>query len=412
MVYPKLVHLFQMMMGIGLFIQLFGSSLAFSQKIDYLPTSTTGQVVEHSFYTLSYNEKHEQAEWVAYFLNRERVNGVVDRTDDYRADPNLKTGSSTNQDHEGSGYDRGHLAPAAAMAFSKNAMSESFYLSNMSPQEAGLNRGIWRQLEKQVRKWTKQKGSLYVITGPILNEVEETIGMNDVAVPARFYKVLWHQTTSGKNQGIGFTLPNRSGDKSLSEYVRSIDQIESLTGINFFHDLPRETQNHFEDNSSLSNWPIKVAESSYDGTYQPANHYTKKDDKININSASSERLQKLYGIGPATAENIIAARPYESKTGLKRADGIGPETFEKVEAYIKAGSNVRSPVQDYSSKQSSKLNLNTASLAQLKALDGIGEVLSNRIIQARPFNTVNDLTSVHGIGPKTLSDLKPEVKVR
>lgn len=403
---------FQIVMGIGLFIQFFGLGPAFSQSIDYLPTSTTGQVVEHSYYTLSYSEKHEQAEWVAYFLNRQRVRGDVDRTDNYRPDPKVKTGSSTNQDHEGSGYDRGHLAPAAAMAFSRNAMSESFYLSNMSPQEAGLNRGIWRQLEKQVRKWASKKGTLYVVTGPSLIDVKEKIGINGVSVPGYFYKVLWHRNTNGKDHGIGFWLPNKSVDKPLKECARSIDKIESLTGINFFHDLSIETQKEFERNSSLSNWPIQVAESSYDGSYQPENHYTNASDKININAASSERLQRLYGFGPVTAKNIIAARPYQTVSDLKRADGIGPATFEKVEPYIRAGSNVSTPVRDYPVDQNTKLNLNTASRSQLKSLDGIGEVLSKRIMQARPFSSVNQLTVVHGIGPKTLADVKPEVTVR
>lgn len=123
-----------------------------TQEIDYLPTSTTGQVVRHQYYTVSYSEAHEQAEWVAYHLTPSRANGDVERTDNYRQDPKVQTGSSTNADHQGSGYDRGHLAPAAAMAFNRQAMSQSFYLSNMSPQDPSLNRGPWRQLEKQVRQ--------------------------------------------------------------------------------------------------------------------------------------------------------------------------------------------------------------------------------------------------------------------
>ena len=126
-----------------------------SQEIDYLPTSTTGQIIEHTHYTLSYSEQHEQAEWVAYELTASEVNGSYDRTDNFRRDPEVETGSASLADFKGSGYDRGHLAPAGDMSFSLTAMSESFYLSNMTPQETGFNRGIWRQLESQVRDWPK-----------------------------------------------------------------------------------------------------------------------------------------------------------------------------------------------------------------------------------------------------------------
>jgi len=106
------------MRHLSLFIFLLLSISGYSQTLDYLPTSTTGQVIHHSHYTLSYSEKHEQAEWVAYKLTAGEVNGS----------------------YKGSGYDRGHLAPAGDMSFSHTAMGESFYLSNMSPQEAGFKK--------------------------------------------------------------------------------------------------------------------------------------------------------------------------------------------------------------------------------------------------------------------------------
>ena len=172
-----------LILGCAVFLPGIGTLSA--QAINYLPTSTTNQVVEHRYYTLSYSEKHEQAEWVAYYLTPYRVEGGVERTDDFRKDPKVRTGSSSNADHEGSGYDRGHLAPAAAMAFSRTAMSQSFYLSNMTPQDPSLNRGPWRQLEKQVRQWARDKGKLYVVTGAVLNGVQDRIGPNNVSLPKR-----------------------------------------------------------------------------------------------------------------------------------------------------------------------------------------------------------------------------------
>src|SRR6056297_2800745 len=178
------------MRHLSLIFFLLLSISCYSQNFDFLPTSTTGQVVEHTHYTLSYDEQHEQAEWVAYELTASEVNGSYDRTDNFRKDPKVSTGSASLSDFKGSGYDRGHLAPAGDMSFSYTAMSESFYLSNMSPQEASFNRGIWRQLESQVRDWAQNNGSVYVVTGGILDGSYQDIGPNDVTVPSDYYKVI------------------------------------------------------------------------------------------------------------------------------------------------------------------------------------------------------------------------------
>ena len=114
----------------------------FLQQIDFLPSSTSGQVIKHGSYTLSYDETHEQAEWVAYELTAFEVDGRYERTDNFRRDPKVETGSASLSDYRGSGYDRGHLAPAADMFFTRSAMSESFFLSNMTPQEPARNRGV------------------------------------------------------------------------------------------------------------------------------------------------------------------------------------------------------------------------------------------------------------------------------
>ena len=160
---------------------LFFCSSSWAQDNKYLPIGDGFEVVQHSHYTLGYSEEHEQAEWVAYELLPSEIYGSVNRTDDFREDPKVSTGSAALLDYRGSGYDRGLLAPAAD--FSKNglAMSESFYLSNMSPQHPSFNRGQWAALEKQVRRWVVDKGSLYVVTGAVLND---PIGSNQVSVPS------------------------------------------------------------------------------------------------------------------------------------------------------------------------------------------------------------------------------------
>ena len=158
---------------------------------------------------------------------------MVRRTDDFRRDRAVTTGSATLADYRHSGYDRGHLAPAAAMAWSQGVMSESFYLSNMSPQDPGFNRGIWRQLEARVRDWADLHGEVFVVTGPVLESELPTIGPSGVSVPAYYYKVVVDLRPPGV-EGIGFILPNGSANQSIGRYTVSIDSVEAFTGIDFF----------------------------------------------------------------------------------------------------------------------------------------------------------------------------------
>ncbi len=121
-------------------------------------------IVDHKYYSLCYSEEHEQAAWVSYNLTINEVYGDITRTNNFREDPYIREGSATLDDYRGSGFDRGHLAPAADMAFSTIAMSESFYLSNMSPQAPSFNRGIWKKLESYVRKLAFTYGSNFIFS--------------------------------------------------------------------------------------------------------------------------------------------------------------------------------------------------------------------------------------------------------
>ena len=147
---------------------LFGFSL-FAQDLEIKPISGE-QIVYRSGYSLSYNEDHEQANWVAYTLTAVHARGTVKRINDFRVDPEIKTGSASLSDYKGSGYDRGHLAAAADMKWSKKVLSESFYMSNMSPQNPSFNRGIWKRLENQMRQWALDEQKLHIVTGGVLIE--------------------------------------------------------------------------------------------------------------------------------------------------------------------------------------------------------------------------------------------------
>ncbi|WKK84080.2 DNA/RNA non-specific endonuclease [Marivirga arenosa] len=239
---------------LSFFLTLFSFSLLQAQE--FVPVSGNGQVVHHAHYSLSYSETHEQAEWVYYELTAaEARNNSYKRSDNFREDGQVKTGSATLADYKGSGYDRGHLAPAGDMGFSGAAMSESFYMSNMSPQDPSFNRGIWKQLESLVRSWSVDKAELFIATGPVLEAGLSTIGYNQVSVPNYYYKVLLdYDESSGAYGAIGFLLPNQKGQGDLDDYVVSVDRIEQLTGIDFYSQLPDAIENDIESNVEANYW--------------------------------------------------------------------------------------------------------------------------------------------------------------
>lgn len=209
--------------------------------------------ISHTGYSFSYNEQHEQANWVAYELTSTEVQGTEERKDRFKADPDVESGSATTSDYKKSGYDRGHLAPAADMKWSETAMLESFYFSNMSPQKPGFNRGIWKELEAQVREWASEDGTLYVVTGGVLEDGLETIGKNEVSIPKYYYKVILDYNEP-EIKAIAFLMPNEKTDKEISDFVVPINKIEELTGINFFYQLEDIVEEELESSSEIAVW--------------------------------------------------------------------------------------------------------------------------------------------------------------
>jgi endonuclease G, mitochondrial len=233
--------------------EVFEDSLSFSKgsKLFYLyPKFTENQIVYHKIYTLSYSEKDEQAAWVAYKLDKNSINDSIKRKDNFREDPSISTGSATLNDYLNSGYDRGHLAPAKAMSFNKVTMSESFFMSNMSPQVPSFNRGIWKKLEEEVRGWIGISDSLYVVTGPVLDNPKGTIGYQNVTVPRAYYKTML-RFNNNTITAIGFLLNNEKSDKTISAFVTSIDSIEKITQLDFFQQLPDSIETVLENNTNL-----------------------------------------------------------------------------------------------------------------------------------------------------------------
>ncbi|NJN42688.1 MAG: DNA/RNA non-specific endonuclease [Flammeovirgaceae bacterium] len=213
-------------------------------------------IISHYAYSLSYNENHEQANWIAYELTGKETVSIFNRSDKFIVDPLVTTGSATASDYAKSGYDRGHLAPAGDMGWSELSMTESFYYSNMSPQVPGFNRGVWKRLEELVRDWAVENDTLYIVTGPVFSSNLPSIGENKVSVPMYYYKLVLDNTLPDK-KGIGFILPNASSKMPLHTFTVHIDSIENLTGINFFPLLPDSLENRIESNIRIESWSWK-----------------------------------------------------------------------------------------------------------------------------------------------------------
>ncbi len=240
-------------------LNTYSSSTSPEEAPYYAPTSTTGQVVVHHYFALSYLEDWEIAEWVAWELERDKLRKKrVRRQDNYRPDPKVRTGSAEPEDYRGSGWDRGHLAPAADMAFSKKAMSESFLMSNIAPQDREFNNGIWHDLEVLTRHWAKRFKHLYVIAGPITSLPPiEYIGRNRVAVPRAFYKVIL-DLSQPELKGIAFVIPNKPIRAPLSTFATTIDSVEQLTGIDFFPQFMEDSlEKVLESQIDLDLWAME-----------------------------------------------------------------------------------------------------------------------------------------------------------
>ena len=215
--------------------------------------SVNTPIIKHIGYAFQYSEKHEQAFWVAYELTKKETERAFERTNEFIPDPLVSTGTATVGDYAKSGYDRGHLAPAADMGWSQQAMAESFYFSNMSPQEPGFNRGIWKNLEEQVRTWANVYDSIYIVTGPVLKDGLVQIGSHGVSVPKYYYKVIFDYTGSDA-KAIAFLMPNAASAESLEHFAVSVDQVEQETGIDFFNKLADSTEARVEKEVCIPCW--------------------------------------------------------------------------------------------------------------------------------------------------------------
>lgn len=212
------------------------------------------QIIHHTGYIVSYNKDLKLPNWVSYELTREETKGKEKRSNRFITDPLVKGLIATNADYARSGYDKGHMAPAADMKWSPQAMEASFYFSNICPQHPQLNRRGWKKLEEKIRDWAIADSAIIIICGPIITKQPKTIGKNKVAVPQQFFKVVLSPFAKPM-RAIGFLFNNRQAVEPLSTYAVTIDSIERLTNMDFFAPLPDEIENKIEAEANYFQWP-------------------------------------------------------------------------------------------------------------------------------------------------------------
>ncbi len=239
--------------------------------------------IMHAALALEYAEAHEQARWVAHVILPDIIEGNVTRTNDFRPDPLVKSGTAVEADYflkylqpdstyqyDGFGYDRGHLAPSADFRWSQRALSESYFYSNMSPQRAEFNREGWAELESLLRGYVYRhpESQLYVVTGGVLQDGLPVVerGVNKVSIPEYYFKVA---VDLEQQRGIGFVMPNQRIDSPLEAFAVPIDKVESLTGLDFFNRLPAAVQEQLEGQIDKTAWIPELGQGDVEPLYPP-----------------------------------------------------------------------------------------------------------------------------------------------
>jgi len=210
-------------------------------------------ILQRKGYVVSYNTELKIPNWVAWHLTADHADGDVKRFSSYLEDEDVPCPRATPEDYRGSGWSHGHMCPAGDNKWDKKAMQETFLLTNMCPQDRSLNSGLWNRIEMDCRKWAKKYGDVYIVCGPVLlNREHETIGRNNVVVPEAFFKVIL--CLQGKSKAIGFVVRNNEGKKKRDQFINTIDEVERITGYDFFPSLPDSIEEKVEAYSNINDW--------------------------------------------------------------------------------------------------------------------------------------------------------------
>lgn len=211
------------------------------------------QILQKTSYITSYNKETKIPNWVSWNLSSSHTDGPYKRMSNFYEDDDVPSPRATLDDYRGSGWSRGHMCPAGDNKWNEEAMYDTFSLTNVCPQNANLNSGLWNSIEMDCRNWARKFGDIYIICGPIfMNREHEVIGVNKVLVPEAFFKVVL--CLNGKPKGIGFIVRNTDGTKKRDLYYNSIDQVERITGMDFFTALSDDIENEVEATADINDW--------------------------------------------------------------------------------------------------------------------------------------------------------------
>ena len=214
-----------------------------------IPDEKESILVNYTGYTVSFNPALHIPNYVVYELTAQETEGKEKRSDSFRRDNNIE-GCPEPSDYTRSGFDRGHMAPAADMKWSESAMRESFFMTNICPQRHALNGGGWKRLEEKVRDWAVRDRQLIIVSGPIISDNPQRLS-SDVAIPEQFFKVI---LAPKANRAIGFIYKNEGGQKKIERQAVSVDSVENATGYDFFHNLPDEIETSIEKSCNYIEW--------------------------------------------------------------------------------------------------------------------------------------------------------------
>ena len=213
------------------------------------------QILVRTGYITSYNKDTRCPNWTAWRLTSDHTSGPYKRKGvSFHEDNEVPFPKAQNADYQRSGYDRGHMCPSGDNKWSQQAQEDCFLFTNMCPQSHDLNSGDWNDLEQKCRKWAEREGSIYIVCGPVFRQ-KKTIGRSKVAVPDGFYKVVL--CMNGTPKAIGFYYDNEDGRRPMSAYVHTVDDIERMTGIDFFASLPDAIENRVEASADAKEWGIR-----------------------------------------------------------------------------------------------------------------------------------------------------------
>ena len=210
-------------------------------------------IVKKKAYMASYNKETKIPNWVAWHLTAEHTDGPISRRNMFYEDEDMPVPRATNEDYRGSGWSRGHMCPAGDNKWDEEAMNQSFSLINVCPQDASLNSGLWNSIEIDCRKWARRFQDIYIVCGPVFyRQKHELIGSNEVYVPEAFFKVVL--CLNGEPKGMGFVVKNSDGTRKRNIYYNSIDQVERITGMDFFPVLPDDIEDEVESKLDMNLW--------------------------------------------------------------------------------------------------------------------------------------------------------------